>query len=278
MKIVKQLIPKTRYWIKSPYEMNPTRVVIHNTANDATARNEGAYMVRNNNYVSFHWAVDNMEAVQFIPHNRNAWCSGDGTYGKGNREGIHIEICYSKSGGAKFAQAEKNGATLAAMILLENKWKTDRLTKHQDYNGKYCPHRTLDLGWKRFVNLVEAEMRRLQAPSIPKTTSNLTNEKLARQVIAGQWGNNPHRREALTKAGYDYEKVQALVDLYMRGGNASVGQWVKVQGTHYATGQKIPAWVRKGVHKVSQIVGNKALLGANGGINSWVYVKDIKVA
>ena len=35
--------------------------------------------------------------VQGIPENRNAWASGDG-HGKGNMEGIHIEICYSKSG------------------------------------------------------------------------------------------------------------------------------------------------------------------------------------
>ena len=34
----------------------------------------------------------------------------------------------------------------------------DRVTKHQDYNGKYCPHRTLDLGWDRFLKMVEAHL------------------------------------------------------------------------------------------------------------------------
>ena len=30
-----------------------------------------------------------------------------------------------------------------------------KVKKHQDWSGKYCPHRTLDLGWKRFLNKIE---------------------------------------------------------------------------------------------------------------------------
>jgi len=32
------------------------------------------------------------------------------------------------------------------------------VTKHQDYSGKYCPHRTLDMGWDRFLDVIKAEM------------------------------------------------------------------------------------------------------------------------
>ena len=38
--IVKKIVPESRYYLKCPYEMTPTRIVVHNTANDATARNE----------------------------------------------------------------------------------------------------------------------------------------------------------------------------------------------------------------------------------------------
>lgn len=51
-------------------------------------------MIGNNNEVSFHYAVDDVEVVQGIPENRNAWHAGDKGNGKGNREGIAIEICY----------------------------------------------------------------------------------------------------------------------------------------------------------------------------------------
>lgn len=37
-------------------------------------------------------------------------------------------------------------------------------------------------------------------------------DELAQEVIDGKWGNNPERKERLTKAGYDYAKVQARVN------------------------------------------------------------------
>lgn len=57
-----------------------------------------------------------------------------------------------------------------------------------------------------------------------------------------------------------------------------VGSKVKITGTRYSTGQLIPAWAKKQTHVVSQIKDNKALLGANGGINSWINLSDISLA
>ncbi len=157
VKVRKELCPKSRYNLKCPYTRTPSRIVVHNTANDAPAINEITYMVNNDYEVSYHFAVDEKEAVQGLPLDRNAWASGDG-HGKGNMEGIHIEICWSKSGGERFLQAERNAAELIAQLLKQYGWGIEKVTKHQDYDGKYCPHRTLDLGWQRFVNLIKKEM------------------------------------------------------------------------------------------------------------------------
>ena len=151
------LVSQNQYRLKCPYAMKPTRIVIHNTANDAPAGREIAYMISNGKEVSFHFAVDDREAVQGIPLNRNAWHAGDGN-GKGNREGIAIEICYSKSGGERFLKAVENAAELTAKLLAEYHWGLDRITKHQDYSGKHCPHRILDeFGWERFLELVASK-------------------------------------------------------------------------------------------------------------------------
>ena len=158
MNIVKNLVPTNKYNLKCPYEMRASRIVVHNTANDASARNEVSYMISNNQEVSFHYAVDDKEVVQGIPENRNAWHSGDGANGKGNRQGIAIEICYSKSGGDRFTKAEQNAVDLIVDILKRYGWGVDRVTKHQDYNGKYFPHRTLDLGWDRFIKMIESKL------------------------------------------------------------------------------------------------------------------------
>ena len=156
--IIKQIVPESKYGIKCPYKMTPTRIVVHNTANDATARNEIAYMTNNNYETSFHYAVDDKEIVQGLQLDRNGWHASDGN-GKGNREGIAIEICYSKSGGDRFIKAEQNAVDLIVYLLKKYNWGIDRVTKHQDYgNHKYCPHRTLDLGWDRFLNMIKAKL------------------------------------------------------------------------------------------------------------------------
>jgi len=161
MNIVQNFVSPSKYNIKCPYLMTPEFIVVHNTANDASARNEVAYMIRNNNEVSFHYAIDNMEIVQGIPEDRNAWHAGDGGSGPGNRKGIAIEICYSLSGGQRFIDAEKLAAKFIAYKLKEKGWGIDRVKKHQDFSGKYCPHRTLDMGWQRFLDMVQAELNNL---------------------------------------------------------------------------------------------------------------------
>lgn len=158
MNIVKKIVPESKYNIKCPYEMTPEYISVHNTANDASARNEIAYMINNNNEVSFHLAVDDKEAVQGLPLDRNGWHCGDGGNGKGNRKSIGIEICYSKSGGDRFIKAEQNAVELIAQLLKERNWGIDRVKKHQDWSGKYCPHRTLDMGWDRFIKMIETAL------------------------------------------------------------------------------------------------------------------------
>lgn len=173
MDIVKNLVSSSLYYCKCPYSMNPTRIVVHNTANDTSARNEIQYMINNRNEVSYHYAVDDKEIVQGIPENRNAWHAGDGGNGVGNRQGIAIEICYSKSGGARFDAAEALAAKFIASKLKEKGWGIDKVTKHQDYSNKYCPHRTLDKGWQRFLNMIQKELGQTttSSPSAPNSSS-----------------------------------------------------------------------------------------------------------
>ena len=52
------------------------------------------------------------------------------------------------------------------------------------------------------------------------------------------------------------------------------GDIVRIKGSRYATGQKIPMWVKLKKHTVKSVNGEKALLKE---INSWVYTIDITV-
>lgn len=155
MQITNVVCPSNKYSIKCPFSMTPEYITVHNTANDASAMAETSYMLGNNNKTSFHAAVDNERVVTSIPFNRNAWHAGDGR-GTGNMKSIGIEICYSKSGGKKFEEAEKLAAEYIAYLLKKYGWGIDKVKKHQDWSGKYCPHRTLDMGWQRFLNIVKS--------------------------------------------------------------------------------------------------------------------------
>lgn len=290
--VVKDLVPESRYYLKCPFTMNPEFIVVHNTANDASAFNEVSYMKRVDKELSWHFAIDDHEVRQALPLNRNGWHAGDGGNGPGNRKGIGIEICWSKSGGDKFVAAEKLAAKFIAQLLKERGWGIDKVKKHQDFSAKYCPHRTLDMGWQRFLNMISAELNppKTEAPAsttmyrvqvgaftskdnavryadkvrekgfdayivsvgnlykiqvgafgvkanaeayllkVQKAgfTAFLTTEsgkavatsstpkksitEIAKEVIAGKWGNGTDRKNRLTAAGYDYEAVQKKVN------------------------------------------------------------------
>lgn len=165
VKIVENLVPRKKYAIKCPFLVKMKGITVHNTANDASAMNEINYMISTNVQTSFHFAVDDKEAVQGLPLDRNGWHASDGN-GPGNLSTIAIEICYSKSGGERFDKAEENAAELIAMLCKKYGWGIDRIKRHYDYapNKKYCPHRTMDKGWGRFLDMVKEKMGDIPAP------------------------------------------------------------------------------------------------------------------
>lgn len=211
--IVRQLCPESRYSIKCPNIRVPQFIVVHNTGNSAPAVNEVTYMLNRPETISFHAAVDDKEIRQGLPFGRNAWASGDGT-GRGNMYGIHIEICWSEYNPdatsltpaqvyAKFDIAEKNAAEYIAGLLKQYGWGLDKVTKHQDYDGKYCPHRTLDLGWERFLKMIEKYLKEdddMTAAEVKK----IVQEELKRQ--------NPTYNTLEDVPSYWREDIKTMMD------------------------------------------------------------------
>lgn len=64
-----------------------------------------------------------------------------------------------------------------------------------------------------------------QASKIKTTSTSTTAKKsvttLAKEVLAGKWGNGDNRKTKLTKAGYDYNKVQTAVNKLVKASQLS---------------------------------------------------------
>ena len=208
MNSVKNLVSQSKYSVKCPYSMTPEFVVVHNTANDATAQNEIKYMISNDNQVSFHFAVDDKEVVQGLPTDRNAWHAGDGASGRGNRYGIAVEICYSKSGGVRFENAEKNAAKFIAQLLKERGWGIDKVKKHQDFSNKYCPHRTLDKGWASFVNMIKDYLNELNKPVQSTQSSSMSvGDKVKVKTTATHYATGQSMASFVKGSTYEVTRI-----------------------------------------------------------------------
>lgn len=69
--------------------------------------------------------------------------------------------------------------------------------------------RTINVGWGYIRGFARPKYKKDSTPiTSPKKSINV----IANEVIKGAWGNGVTRKSALTKAGYDYAKVQAEVE------------------------------------------------------------------
>lgn len=313
--------PKNKISIKCPYDMDADCVVIHNTDNSASAEDEISYMHSNNDNTSFHFAVDENEIVQGIDLNRNTFNAGDGKDGRGNRKGISIEICRSyckkKVNGkwvadeerwkrdykAKFEKAQRNAAELTAKLLKERGWGIDRVKKHQDFSGKYCPRRTLsDYGWQYFISLVQGYMKTESKPTTTTTTSTIKKGNLVSIKSGAKYYNGGAIPDWVVKQKWYVAEVigdRAVIDKNESGTSSimspvnvkyltvakattvakptiKVGSTVKIkQGAKTYTGGKLASFVYSRKYKVKELIGNRAVVTYLGITVAAVNVKDL---
>lgn len=102
-------------------------------------------------------------------------------------------------------------------------WGTNNGTLQSDKSGTYKLHQFTSmykLDGKRFdrnvcyfdyASLIKDRGFNGFNSSTPEPIKK-TNDEIATEVISGKWGNGEERKNALTKAGYDYNTIQSIVN------------------------------------------------------------------
>ena len=75
----------------------------------------------------------------------------------------------------------------------------------------HCGRRKLRIDGRYIRGFVTPDYDRIKV-----NKSDKTNEDIAKEVIAGKWGNGADRKKRLTAAGHDYNKIQAIVNKLMK--------------------------------------------------------------
>lgn len=132
-------------------------ITIHETANTSRGANAQAHAnLQSNGFsASWHWQVDDKQAIQSFPHTVRCWHAGDGR-GSGNYDSIGIEICVNSDG--DFKKAVQNAAKLVSKIMKEEKIPLQNVVQHNKWSGKDCPknlrNNSKAFRWVDFINTV----------------------------------------------------------------------------------------------------------------------------
>jgi len=147
-------------------------VTIHETGNTGRGADAAAHANLqsrgNSRSASWHYQVDDKEAVQSYSHAVRCWHAGDG-FGLGMHT-IAIEICVNADG--DYDKAVRNAAQLVRHIRASDPDVGDELVQHNRWSGKNCPtnlrNGSKGLDWGDFVALVEKAPRPIVHPTKPK--------------------------------------------------------------------------------------------------------------
>ena len=190
---------------------NPAKyITIHETDNwsyGANAEMHARY-INNGSKDTWHYSVDDIQAIQSFEHNIRTWNAGDGK-GSGNMESISIEICVNRDG--NYNKAVQNAIELTRHLMNQLNIPISRVVQHNHWSGKNCPralrHGRNGITWKDFKNAIQNELQAIQTDSMSDLVS---------RTLSGEFGNGDTRKRALGKY---YNEVQERINKAYSGNN-----------------------------------------------------------
>ena len=173
--------------------------------------------------------------VQTLPWNHRGWHAGTGTSGgSANNTHIAFEICEDDlTDEGYFRKVYQEAVELTAMLCKTydlNPLADGVVICHSEgyQRGVASNHADVMHWFPKFgksMDTFRADVSKAMGVSGGSTGGSTNAEQkdlttIAREVIAGKWGNGADRAKRLTAAGYDAKAVQAKVNQLLSGGSA----------------------------------------------------------
>ena len=109
--------------------------------------------------------------------------------------------------------------------------RTYFMSLDQNWTGKNDPCTEVKHNYNHVLGVLRPkDQKKVLGNSISNKTESKTKKtviQVAQEVIDGKWSNGPDRQKKLTKAGYNYEAVQAEVNRILQSNNKNVIYTVK---------------------------------------------------
>lgn len=146
-----------------------------------------------------------------------------------------------------------------------------------------CPFNLMSLSMNNYLCHYRPNIYKGGTP----TPSKKTNEEIADEVIRGDWGNNPERKQRLEQAGYDYNAIQAIVNEKLggggkptpAGGSAKIGDHVVTTAVKDQNGTYLNLAIindGKSIYSENNSRGNAVLRVADGTVRCAVPISSLK--
>ena len=132
-------------------------------------------------------------------------------YRRGNTPKLGAVICWRKG-------KTGTGNDGAGHVAIVEKINSDGsiVISQSGYNSKRFWTSTIKSGYALSGYVFQGFIYN-PAVSETTTTNKKSNNEVAKEVIAGKWGNGSDRKNRLTKAGYDYNAIQKIVNSMLSG-------------------------------------------------------------
>lgn len=204
MNYKKQLVSDSRARAVSFGTGNPKKfITVHQTGNPSRGANAQTHAnLQSRGFsASWHWQVDDKEAIQSFDHTWRLFHAGDGR-GKGNMESIGIESCINSDG--DYVKAVRNTAKLVAKIMKDEGIPISRVVQHNYWSGKNCPMQIragqAGITWAKFIGMVQAELNQKPVEVKPQKPVTTGKEGNYYRVQLGAFREKANAENMLKKA------------------------------------------------------------------------------